>query len=82
VFNNSNQTGEYPLIHFGQDHDYKFATKMTENLTEKQVGVMDRRFAALEYLKQLLNTMAIISFYLIIKPRTFCASRLFFNFSF
>jgi putative transposase len=53
VFNNSNQTGEYPLIHFGQDHDYKFATKMTENLTEKQVGVMDRGFAALEYLKQL-----------------------------
>jgi putative transposase len=53
VFNNSNQTGEYPLIHFGQDHDYKFATKMTENLTEKQVGVMDRGFAALEYLKRL-----------------------------
>lgn len=53
VFNNYNQSGEYPLVHFGQDHDYKFATQMTENLGEKQVGVMDRGFAALEYLKQL-----------------------------
>jgi putative transposase len=53
MFNNRSQSGDYPLIHFGQDHDYKFATQMTENLGEKQVGVMDRGFAALEYLKQL-----------------------------
>ena len=53
VFNNRNQSVDYSLIHFGQEHDYKFATQMTENLGEKQVGVMDRGFAALEYLKQL-----------------------------
>jgi putative transposase len=53
VFNNRSQSVDYPLIHFGQEHDYKFATQMTENLGEKQVGVMDRGFAALEYLKQL-----------------------------
>jgi len=53
VFNNEQKSGEYPLIHFGQDHDYKFATQMTENLSEKQVGVMDRGFASLDYLKQL-----------------------------
>ncbi len=53
VFNNASQTGEHPLIHFGQEHDYKFATQMTENLAQKQVGIMDRGFTALEYLKQL-----------------------------
>jgi len=53
VFNNTSQTGENPLIHFGQEHDYKFATQMTENLAQKQVGVMDRGFTALEYLQQL-----------------------------
>jgi uncharacterized tellurite resistance protein B-like protein len=53
VFNKYNQTGEYPLVNFGQDHDYNFATQLTENLGEKQVGAMDRGFAALEYLKQL-----------------------------
>jgi putative transposase len=53
VFNNDNQTGEHPQVNFGQAHDYKFATQLTENLGEKQVGAMDRGFAALEYLKQL-----------------------------
>lgn len=53
VFNNTQKSGEYPLVNFGQDHDYKFATQMTENLSDEQVGVMDRGFAALEYLKEL-----------------------------
>lgn len=53
IFNNSDETGEFPLIHFGQSHDYKFATQMTEKLTSKQVGVMDRGFASLEYIKEL-----------------------------
>lgn len=53
VFNNASQTGEHPLIHFGQEHDYKFATHLSKNLAENQVRVMDRGFTALEYLKQL-----------------------------
>jgi len=53
VLNNASRTGEHPLIHFGQEHDYKFATQMTENLAQKQVRVMNRGFTALEYLKQL-----------------------------
>lgn len=53
IFNNADRTGEAPLIHFGQEHDYKFANEITESLEENQVGTMDRGFAALEYLKVL-----------------------------
>jgi putative transposase len=41
------------VINFGSDHDYKFAVPVTEPLTEKQVGVMDRGFAGLPYFAEL-----------------------------
>ena len=37
------------VINFGSAHDYKFATAVTDPLSEKQVAVMDRGFAALPY---------------------------------
>lgn len=53
VFNSTDHTSQNPLVHFGQAHDYKFATQMTESLGQNQVGVMDRGFASLEYLQAL-----------------------------
>ena len=40
-------------INFGPAHDYKFATAVTDPLSEKQVDVMDRGFAALPYFSAL-----------------------------
>lgn len=53
IFNNKDHAGQNPLIHFGQDHDYKFSSKMTDTLSQNQVGVMDRGFGSLEYLQEL-----------------------------
>ena len=37
------------VINFGSAHDYKFAAAVADPLSEKQVAVMDRGFAALPY---------------------------------
>jgi putative transposase len=37
------------VINFGSAHDYKFATAVTDPLSEKQFAVTDRGFAALPY---------------------------------
>jgi putative transposase len=53
IFNNTVGGSQNPLINFGYNHDYKFAGEMLEGLESNQVGIMDRGFAALDYLKQL-----------------------------
>ncbi len=41
------------LIIFGQDHDAKYGSSMMSNLPPEAVGVMDRGFAGLEFIKRL-----------------------------
>ena len=43
---------EENLINFGYDHDYKYGEEMIEPLPPNGVGVMDRGFAGLDYIKQ------------------------------
>ncbi len=46
---------ESSLINFGQDHDYKFGKDMIADLPENAVGVMDRGFAGLEFIEDLVQ---------------------------
>jgi putative transposase len=41
------------LIIFGQDHDSKYGSSMMSDLPPEAVGVMDRGFAGLEFIKKL-----------------------------
>ena len=43
---------EKNFINFGDDHDYKFGDRMINSLPENGVGVLDRGFASLEFLKK------------------------------
>ncbi len=47
---------EENLINFGYDHDYKYGKEMIDALPENGVGVMDRGFAGLEYIKQVSDS--------------------------
>jgi putative transposase len=44
---------EENLVNFGYDHDYNYGEEMIDALPPNGVGVMDRGFAGLEYIKQL-----------------------------
>lgn len=48
-------TPEDNLINFGHEHDYKFGSKMMSNLPENAVGVMDRGFAGLNFIDELVQ---------------------------
>ena len=48
--NLSVESTEDNLIVFGSAHDYNFGKKMIDSLPENGLGVMDRRFAGLEFL--------------------------------
>jgi putative transposase len=43
---------EESLINFGYDHDYNYGREMIDSLPRKGVGVLDRGFAGLDYIKQ------------------------------
>jgi putative transposase len=43
------------FINFGHDHDYKFGSKMMSNLPINAVGVMDRGFAGLKFIQELVQ---------------------------
>jgi putative transposase len=49
----SNGVPEENLVNFGYDHDYNYGEEMIDALSPDAVGVMDRGFAGLEYIKQL-----------------------------
>ncbi|HEY9604321.1 MAG TPA: IS4 family transposase [Allocoleopsis sp.] len=51
--NLSSGVPEENLINFGYDHDYNYGEEMIDALPPNAVGVMDRGFAGLEYIKQL-----------------------------
>lgn len=51
--NLSSGVPEENLINFGYDHDYNYGEEMIDALPPNGVGVMDRGFAGLEYIKQL-----------------------------
>ena len=51
--NLSSGVPEENLINFGYDHDYNYGEEMIDALPQNGVGVMDRGFAGLEYIKQL-----------------------------
>lgn len=53
--NLSTGTPEENFINFGQGHDYKFGSKMMSGLPEDAVGVMDRGFAGLKFIEQLVQ---------------------------
>ena len=42
------------LINFGNDHDYKFGSKMMSKLPANAVGVMDRGLAGLKFIQELV----------------------------
>jgi putative transposase len=46
---------EYNLINFGHNHDYKFGSSMMCNLPQDAVGVMDRGFAGLNFMRELVQ---------------------------
>ncbi|BAT54061.1 Transposase, IS4 [Nostoc sp. NIES-3756] len=46
---------EENLINFGNDHDYKFGSKMIANLSTDAVGVMDRGFAKLKFIQEIVQ---------------------------
>jgi putative transposase len=48
-------TPEDNLINFGHNHDYKFGSKMMSNLPADAVGVMDRGFAGLNFIQELVQ---------------------------
>ncbi|MGM3305782.1 IS4 family transposase [Anabaena sp. WFMT] len=43
------------FINFGHNHDYKFGSKMMSNLPVDAVGVMDRGFAGLNFIRELVQ---------------------------
>ena len=43
------------FINFGHDHDYKFGSKMMSTLPINAVGVMDRGFAGLKFIQELVQ---------------------------
>jgi putative transposase len=43
------------FINFGHDHDYKFGSKMMSSLPINAVGVMDRGFAGLKFIQELVQ---------------------------
>lgn len=43
------------FINFGHDHDYKFGSKMMSSLPMNAVGVMDRGFAGLKFIQELVQ---------------------------
>lgn len=43
------------LINFGHNHDYKFGSQMMSNLPPDAVGVMDRGFAGLDFMQELVQ---------------------------
>lgn len=43
------------FINFGHDHDYKFGSKIISNLPQNAVGVMDRGFAGLKFIQELVQ---------------------------
>jgi putative transposase len=43
------------FINFGHDHDYKFGSKMMSSLPTNAVGVMDRGFAGLKFIQELVQ---------------------------
>ena len=43
------------LISFGHNHDYKFGSKMMSKLPAHAVGVMDRGFAGLKFIQELVQ---------------------------
>ncbi|AFZ22639.1 transposase family protein [Cylindrospermum stagnale PCC 7417] len=43
------------FINFGHNHDYKFGSKMMSNLPADAVGVMDRGFAGLNFIQELVQ---------------------------
>lgn len=43
------------FINFGHDHDYKFGSKMMSGLPTNAVGVMDRGFAGLKFIQELVQ---------------------------
>lgn len=51
--NLSSGVPEENLVNFGYDHDYNYGEEMIDALPPNAVGVMDRGFAGLEYIKQL-----------------------------
>ncbi len=55
LLNLSTGTPENNFINFGQGHDYKFGSKMMSKLPEDAVGVMDRGFAGLKFIDQLVQ---------------------------
>ncbi|WP_016953690.1 IS4 family transposase [Anabaena sp. PCC 7108] len=46
---------ENNFINFGHNHDYKFGSKMMSNLPVDAVGVMDRGFAGLNFIQELVQ---------------------------
>jgi putative transposase len=53
--NLSTGTPEDNFINFGHNHDYKFGSKMMSNLPADAVGVMDRGFAGLDFIQELVQ---------------------------
>ncbi len=53
--NLSTGSPEDNLINFGHDHDYKFGSSMMSNLPLDAVGVMDRGFAGLNFMQELVQ---------------------------
>jgi putative transposase len=42
------------LINFGNEHDYKFGSKMMSKLPANAVGVMDKGFSRLKFIQELV----------------------------
>lgn len=43
------------FINFGHEHDYKFGSKMMPNLPTDAVGVINRSFAGLKFIQELVR---------------------------
>jgi putative transposase len=46
---------QYNFINFGHEHDYNFGKVMMSDLPPDAVGVMDRGFAGLQFIQQLVE---------------------------
>jgi putative transposase len=53
--NLSTGSPEDNLINFGHNHDYTFGSSMMSNLPQDAVGVMDRGFAGLNFMQELVQ---------------------------
>jgi putative transposase len=53
--NLSTGSPEDNLINFGHNHDYKFGSSMMSNLPQDAFGVMDRGFAGLNFMQELVQ---------------------------